>query len=187
MRNYALIVCSNLSVRLPAETDSFHIGEGSFASYGLCSFLLVVCRSAWLFYFFFADFRFHFRSLVKSTDTQGHCVTMSRTDAPSLTCFRTQLCHLFLYLGGITHKAKIIFISVRTAAVILGLLSLNAFAEGSKTGRELILLFSASCDLFSSVSFCFLSLETQMCDASCAILYSPNKDSFFGPSDARRG
>lgn len=51
------------------------------------------------------------------------------------------------------HKAKIIFISVRRAAVILGLLSLNAFAEGSKTGGELILLFSASCDLFSSVFF----------------------------------
>lgn len=59
------------------------------------------------------------------------------------------------------HKAKIIFISVRRAAVILGLLSLNAFAEGSKTGGELILLFSASCDLFASVFSALYRLKTE--------------------------
>lgn len=101
MRNYPSIVCSDLFVRLPAEADSFPIGRGSFASMGISSFLFnfwVVCRCAWLILVIF------YLILVVQENRE---VTVSRRASVSLWPVFTplsQLCHLFLYLDGITQS-----------------------------------------------------------------------------------
>lgn len=80
-----------------------------------------------------SDFLFHFRSFVKIVRHRRSLYDRKkesrRSSSSDLFLHRCPNCvTYFSTLMGL-HKAKIIFISVQRTAVILGLLSLNAFAE----------------------------------------------------------